>query len=92
MAFEDNIYYGHTLEPQLAQVEDLLGRLPETALVDRGCKGRKSILGVNIKIPGSGKGKTAYQKAKDREVPKESVNRTNNRTFKTRSPIAQKLP
>jgi IS5 family transposase len=67
MAFEDNIYDGHTLEPQLAQVEDLLGRLPETALVDRGCKGRKSILGVNIKIPGSGKGKTAYQKAKDRE-------------------------
>ena len=67
MAFEDNIYDGHTLEPQLAQVEDLLGRLPETVLVDRGCKGRKSIMGVNIKIPGSGKGKTAYQKAKDRE-------------------------
>ena len=67
MAFEENIYDGHTLEPQLAQVEDLLGRLPETALVDRGCKGRKSILGVNIKIPGSGKGKSAYQKAKDRE-------------------------
>ena len=42
-------------------------RLPETALVDRGCKGRKNILGVNIKIPGSGKGKTAYQKIKDRK-------------------------
>ena len=28
---------------------------------------RKSILGVNIKIPGSGKGKTAYQKRKERE-------------------------
>ncbi|MFA5818701.1 MAG: hypothetical protein WC854_05430 [Bacteroidales bacterium] len=67
MAFEDNIYDGHTLEPQLTQVEDLLGGLPETALVDRGCKGRESILGINIKIPGSGKGKTAYQKAKDRE-------------------------
>src|SRR4030042_6307535 len=67
MAFEENIYDGHAIEPQLAQVEDLLGRLPETALVDRGCKGRKSILGVNIKIPGSGKGKTAYQKARDRE-------------------------
>jgi transposase, IS5 family len=67
MAFEENIYDGHAIEPQLAQVEDLLGRLPETALVDRGCKGRKSILGVNIKIPGSGKGKTAYQKRKERE-------------------------
>jgi transposase, IS5 family len=67
MAFEDNIFDGHTLDPQLAQVEDLLGRLPETALVDRGCKGRKHILGVSIKIPGSGKGKTTYQKAKERE-------------------------
>jgi IS5 family transposase len=67
MAFEENIYDGHAIGPQLAQVEDLLGRLPETALVDRGCKGRKSILGVNIKIPGSGKGKTAYQKRKERE-------------------------
>ncbi|HUV00562.1 MAG TPA: IS5 family transposase [Bacteroidales bacterium] len=67
MAFEDNIYDGHTIEPQLAQVEDLLGRLHETALVDRGCKGRKNIMGVTIKIPGSGRGKTAYQKAKERE-------------------------
>jgi transposase, IS5 family len=67
MAFEENIYDGHAIEPQLAQVEDLLGRLPETALVDRGCKGRKSILGVSIKIPGSGKGKTAYQKIRDSE-------------------------
>ena len=67
MAFEENIYDGHVIGPQLAQVEDLLGRLPETALVDRGCKGRKSILGVNIKMPGSGKGKTAYQKTRDRE-------------------------
>ena len=67
MAFEDNIYDGHAIEPQLEQVEDLIGRLPETALVDRGCKGRKSILGVTIKIPGSGKGKTAYQKRKERD-------------------------
>jgi IS5 family transposase len=66
MAFEENIYDGHAIEPQLEQVKDLLGRLPETVLVDRGCRGRKSILGVNIKIPGSGKGKTAYQKTRDR--------------------------
>ncbi len=67
MAFEDSIYYGHDIEPQLARVEDLLGRLPDTALVDRGYKCRKSIMGVNIKISGSGKGKTAYQKRKERE-------------------------
>jgi IS5 family transposase len=67
LAFEDNIYDGHAIEPQLEQVEDLIGKLPETVLVDRGCKGRKSIMGVNIKMPGSGKGKTAYQKRKERE-------------------------
>ena len=67
LAFEDNIYDGHAIEPQLEQVEDLIGKLPETVLVDRGCKGRKSIMGVNIKIPGSGKGKTAYQKRKERK-------------------------
>ncbi len=67
MAFEDNIYDGHAIEPQLAQVEDLLGRLPQTALVDRGSKGRKCIMGVTIKILGSGKGETAYQKRKERE-------------------------
>jgi transposase, IS5 family len=66
MEFEENIYDGHAIGPQLAQVEDLLGQLPETALVDRGCKGRKSILGVNIKTPGSGIVKTAYQKTRDR--------------------------
>jgi IS5 family transposase len=67
LAFEENIYDGHAIEPQLEQVEDLIGKLPEIAIVDRGCKGRKNIMGVNIKIPGSGKGKTAYQKRKERE-------------------------
>jgi IS5 family transposase len=66
MAFEGNPYDGHTLEPQLDQVSDMLGRLPKLALVDRGYKGRKEILGVEIKIPGSGKGHTAYEKIRDR--------------------------
>jgi IS5 family transposase len=66
MAFEGNPYDGNTLLPQLEQVSDLMGRLPKVALVDRGYKGRKTILGVEIKMPGSGKGKTAYEKLKDR--------------------------
>ncbi|MBE0668616.1 MAG: IS5 family transposase, partial [Bacteroidales bacterium] len=66
MAFEGNPYDGHTLLPQLDQVSDLLGKLPKVALVDRGYKGRKDVLGVEIKIPGSGKGKTAYEKVRDR--------------------------
>jgi len=35
-------------------------------LVDRGYKGRKTILGVEIMMPGTGKGKTAYEKIRDR--------------------------
>lgn len=66
MAFEDNPYDGHTPEPQLEQVSDLMGRLPKVALVDRGYKGRKAILGVEIMMPGTGKGKTAYEKLRDR--------------------------
>jgi IS5 family transposase len=66
MAFEDNPYDGHTLEPQLEQVSDLLGTLPKVALVDRGYKGRKTILGVEIMMPGSGRGKTTYEKLRDR--------------------------
>jgi len=66
MAFEGNPYDGHTLVPQLEQVEELLGRLPKTALVDRGYKWKDEILGVKIRIPGSGKGHTNYQKTKDR--------------------------
>lgn len=59
MVFEANLYDGHTHEPQVQQVSDLLGRLPKVALVDRGYKRRKDILGVEIRMPGSGKGKTA---------------------------------
>jgi IS5 family transposase len=66
MAFEGNPYDGHTLLPQLEQVSDLMGRLPKVALVDRGYKGRKTILGVEIMMPGTGKGKTAYEKQRDR--------------------------
>lgn len=66
MAFEGNPYDGHTLVPQLEQVEDLLGRLPKIVLVDRGYKWKDEIMGVKIRIPGSGKGNSSYQKSKDR--------------------------
>jgi transposase, IS5 family len=66
MAFEGNPYDDHTLDPQLEQVSDLMGRLPKVTLVDRGYKGCKTILGEEIKMPGTGRGKTAYEKLKDR--------------------------
>jgi IS5 family transposase len=43
-----------------------MGKLPRVALVDRGYKGRKTILGVEIMMPGTGKGKTAYENLKNR--------------------------
>ena len=63
MAFESNPYDGHTLLPQLDQVSDLLEKLPKIALVDKGYKGRKVILGVEIKMPGSGRAIRHMRKA-----------------------------
>jgi len=51
MAFSENIYDGDTLEPQLAQVEKLVGKKPKSGIVDRGYKGRKIINGIKIIIP-----------------------------------------
>jgi IS5 family transposase len=48
-------------------MEDMLGVLPKTALVDRGYKGPKKVMGVEIKRQESGKGKTPYEKTKERK-------------------------
>lgn len=66
MALEGNPYDGHTLKHQLEQASDLIGRLPTIAFVDRSNKERKEILGVNIMLPDSTKGKTAYEKRRER--------------------------
>jgi hypothetical protein len=44
--------YGCITESRLEQVEELLGELPKTALVDRGCKWTKEINGVSLAWPG----------------------------------------
>ncbi len=51
IGFKDNPYDGHTLNPQLEQVENLTGKLPKVAVVDRGYRGRKQVNGVNILSP-----------------------------------------
>lgn len=67
LAFSDNIYDGDTLEPQLEQVERLTGYKPKKGIVDRGYRGRKNILGVQILIPKKLPGwVTRYQKQKYR--------------------------
>jgi IS5 family transposase len=68
IAFSDNIYDGDTLEPQLQQVERLAGYKPKTGIVDRGYRGRKSILGVQILMPKKlPEWVTRYQKQKFRK-------------------------
>lgn len=53
-SFETNIYDGHALEPALEQSqrirEDIGGIRPTVAVVDRGCKGRKTIGTTEIMI------------------------------------------
>ena len=68
MSFEDNLYDADTLEPQLKQIDRLTGRLPKTGIVDRGYRGRKAVLGVEIRIPGNPKkNATNYEKQKARK-------------------------
>lgn len=51
MAFEENLYDGDTLEPQLEQVERVADYLPKIAIVDRGFRGRRQVLDVLICTP-----------------------------------------
>jgi IS5 family transposase len=68
MAFTENIYDGDTLQPQLEQVEKLIGKLPEYGIADRGYRGRKSVLGTKIITPKPLPASTnSYQKQKARK-------------------------
>jgi len=67
LSFEKNVYDGHTLEAALEQYESLMGKRPEGMIVDRGCKGVKSIGGTAVLIPDRGrKGMSAYEKRRIR--------------------------
>ncbi len=68
LAFKDNIYDGDTLEPQLEQVERLTNHLPKAGIVDRGYRGKNTVLNTKIicpkKLPVSA---NSYQKQKIRK-------------------------
>jgi len=68
LSFNDNPYDTTTLAPQLRQVERLTEKLPETAIADRGYRGKKKVLGVEIRIPGKLPARaTNYEKQKARK-------------------------
>jgi len=67
MAFEENIYDGHTLEPQLKQVQELTGGIIKKAIVDRGYKIKQQIESIEIVMPIPNK-KESYYKKKQREA------------------------
>src|SRR5690606_35974203 len=51
MAFDTNLYDGHTLPAVLLQIQRLHGHVPTTALCDRGYRGKKKFHDTSIKIP-----------------------------------------
>jgi len=66
--FKENLYDADTLAPQLKQIERLTGRLPQMSIVDRGYRGRKTVLGVEVRIPGKAKKRASnYEKQKARK-------------------------
>ncbi len=64
---EGNAYDGHTLKPQLEQVKELTGGKIKKAIVDRGYKIKKSILGIDIVMPKMLKRESYYLKKKREE-------------------------
>lgn len=68
MAFKNNPYDADTLDPQLRQIDRLTGRFPGTAVLDRGYRGKKNVLGTEIMIPGKLPANASnYQKQKTRK-------------------------
>ena len=68
LSFKENLYDADTLDPQLQQVERLTGTLPKIAITDRGYRGKKRVLGVEILIPGKPKKRASnYEKQKARK-------------------------
>ena len=68
MTFKTNVYDGHTLADVLDQVEQLTGKRPKTATVDRGYKGKQMEGGTKINIPKPPlKRDTEYEKRKKRK-------------------------
>ena len=55
VAHEENLYDGDALRPALQQTKIITGQQPATAIVDRGYRGRKTVDGTEVLLPGKPK-------------------------------------
>ena len=68
MALSENPYDGDSLAEVLQQVERLTGKVPGSALVDRGYRGKQQVASTQIHLPHPPKKRdNAYQKQKKRK-------------------------
>jgi len=51
LAFEQNLYDGHTVPPVLTQVQRLLNRVPSIGIADRGYRGKSKVNDTRILTP-----------------------------------------
>jgi len=55
VAHEENLYDGDALRPALQQTKIITGQQPARAIVDRGYRGRKTVDGTEVLLPGKPK-------------------------------------
>ncbi|MGD0208181.1 MAG: IS5 family transposase [Verrucomicrobiota bacterium] len=55
VAHEENLYDGDALRPALQQTKIITGQQPAKAIVDRGYRGRKTVDGTEVLLPGKPK-------------------------------------
>jgi len=67
VSFPGNPHDSQTLERALGQSEKIVGREFETAIVDRGFRGKKRVGNTVVVIPGPANGNSPYQKRKKRK-------------------------
>lgn len=67
LAFQGNPYDGHTLEPQLNQIQLLTQSIVEKSIVDRGYKGASFIGGTEIILPDPNKNESPEKKKERKE-------------------------
>ena len=67
-SFSTNEYDGNTLPKLLANIKNIRWIKPEVAYCDRGFRGKKSVLGTEIRLPSSPKNTDSqYQRRKERK-------------------------